>query len=295
MQIAHAYLGTEEQVAKAPKKRTPSEGTKLTRSTTRYCCCVVDSNVEERAALTAEKEEKEAKEEAPKPRRPNDVLDMRNDFLFTGMAVIRNQCYGMTSCGTGGTWAITNHAGLRRTFFGRTMIEDSATSLEMFLEGRSSFYVPPFANKKPQEQLMCAVPKVSANYLAALERWDTGAVQGFCAQALFRRWFWGMLGVVLAIMAARHVTRSRASTLACRLALPSSPPAARPPGHPRAGAHPDAQPRRLRRAARADGRHHRLDAFARRNRRRSRVRPARSSLKPLVLPNICVCTCAGRE
>ena len=37
----------------------------------------------------------------------NDFLDMRNDFLFTGMAVIRNQCYGMTSCGTGGIWQIT--------------------------------------------------------------------------------------------------------------------------------------------------------------------------------------------
>ena len=37
----------------------------------------------------------------------SDVLDMRNDFLFTGRAVIRNQCYGMTSCGTGGCWALT--------------------------------------------------------------------------------------------------------------------------------------------------------------------------------------------
>ena len=36
----------------------------------------------------------------------NDFLDMRNDFLFTGMAVIRNQAYGMTSCGTGGVWSV---------------------------------------------------------------------------------------------------------------------------------------------------------------------------------------------
>jgi hypothetical protein len=70
----------------------------------------------------------------------------------------------------------------------------------MFLKGRSAVYVPPFANKKPEEQLMSAVPKVSANYLDALERWDTGAVQCFCAQGLFRSWFWGMLAWMLTLM-----------------------------------------------------------------------------------------------
>ena len=50
---------------------------------------------------------------------------MRNDFLFTGMAVIRNQSYGMTSCGTGGIWSVTHMEGLDNFFFGRTMIEDT--------------------------------------------------------------------------------------------------------------------------------------------------------------------------
>merc|ERR1740117_1051572 len=28
-----------------------------------------------------------------------DKLDMRNDFLFSGMAIVRDRCYGMTSAG----------------------------------------------------------------------------------------------------------------------------------------------------------------------------------------------------
>ena len=121
-----------------------------------------------------------------------DYLDMRNDFMFTGMAVVRDQAYGMTSCGTGGIWSITRHNQLDSYFFGRTMIEDTASSTEMFLQGRKSVYVTPFANKAAEHQLMCAVPKVSANFLEALERWDKGAVQCFCAQAatFTKGWFW---------------------------------------------------------------------------------------------------------
>jgi len=36
---------------------------------------------------------------------------------------------------------------------------------------------------------------VSANYLEALERWDTGAVQCLCAQGLPRAWFWTAYGM----------------------------------------------------------------------------------------------------
>ena len=131
----------------------------------------------------------------------NDFLDMRNDFLFTGMAVIRNQAYGMTSCGTGGVWSITTTEGLDDFFFGRTMIEDTASSISEFLNGRKAAYVAPFANKEPEDQLMCAVPKVSANYLEALERWDTGAIQCLCSQALSRPWFWVAQTVALGAMA----------------------------------------------------------------------------------------------
>jgi len=104
--------------------------------------------------------------------------------------VIRNQCYGMTSCGTGGIWAITRSNNLENYFYGRTMIEDTASSTEAFLAGRKAVYVAPFSNKPSDQQLMCAVPKVSANYLEALERWDTGAVQCLCAQGLPKLWFW---------------------------------------------------------------------------------------------------------
>ncbi|KAL1504388.1 hypothetical protein AB1Y20_010794 [Prymnesium parvum] len=126
-----------------------------------------------------------------------DHLDMRNDFLFTGMAVIRNQCYGMTSCGTGGIWAVTQSENLDEYFYGRTMIEDTASSTEAFLAGRKAVYVAPFSNKPSEAQLMCAVPKVSANYLEALERWDTGAVQCLCAQGLPKLWFWVCFGLQL--------------------------------------------------------------------------------------------------
>ena len=102
-----------------------------------------------------------------------DVLDMANDFLFTGMAVIRNQSYGMTSCGTGGIWAITSGHKAGEFFYGRTMIEDTSSSHEKFLEGRRSVYLAPFRAGK---QLMRAVPQGAANYLDALEQ-DTGAVQ----------------------------------------------------------------------------------------------------------------------
>merc|ERR1711871_1791307 len=48
---------------------------------------------------------------------------------------------------------------------------------------------------------MCAVPKVSANFLEALERWDKGAVQCFCAQAVTftKSWFWVSSFVYIAV------------------------------------------------------------------------------------------------
>ena len=117
-----------------------------------------------------------------------DKLDMRNDFLFTGMAIVRDRCYGMTSCGTGGIWAITSPRNAAEYFYGRTMIEDTSTSHEKFLQGGRSVYLPPF--RGTNKQLMRAVPKVSANYLEALERWDTGAVQLFVSQGVLSKWFW---------------------------------------------------------------------------------------------------------
>merc|ERR1719230_2485283 len=68
------------------------------------------------------------------------------------------------------------------------MIEDTSSSHDKFLLGKRSVYIPP--TRGTNKQLMRAVPKVSANYLDALERWDTGAVQCFIAQAVTAKWFY---------------------------------------------------------------------------------------------------------
>ena len=129
-----------------------------------------------------------------------DKLDIRNDFLFTGMAVVRDRCYGMTSCGTGGIWSITSPRNIGSYFYGRTMIEDTSTSHMKFLGGERSVYLAP--QRGTDNQLMRATPKVSANYLEALERWDTGAVQIFMAQGLLSRWFWFCYSIMIIIILA---------------------------------------------------------------------------------------------
>jgi len=138
-----------------------------------------------------------------------DPLDIRNDFLFSGMAVIRDSSYGMTSCGTGGIWAITSSSATDagRYFYGRTMIEDTSTSHQKFLQGKRSVFLPP--KRGTDDQLMRAVPKVSANYLEALERWDTGAVQILLSMSIWHSRFWltllAMLAVCTAVIAPMYV------------------------------------------------------------------------------------------
>merc|ERR1719240_2301987 len=80
------------------------------------------------------------------------------------------------------------------------MIEDTAASINEFVKGRKAASVAPFANKESHHQLMCAVPKISANYLEALERWDTGAIQCLCALALGKPWFWLCFLIELLVM-----------------------------------------------------------------------------------------------
>lgn len=128
-----------------------------------------------------------------------DKLDVQNNFFFNGMALFRNRCNGMTSCGTGGIWSLTTHENVDDFFFGRTMIEDTTSTHKYFLQGYYSKYIPPLRTSK---QLMRAVPKVSANYLEALERWDTGAVQSLLTQGLPRMWFWCTLLFLLALLFA---------------------------------------------------------------------------------------------
>jgi len=128
-----------------------------------------------------------------------DKLDVQNNFFFGGMAIFRNRCNGMTSAGTGGIWSLTTHENTEDYFFGRTMIEDTTSTHKYFLQGFYSKYLPPLRSSK---QLMRAVPKVSANYLEALERWDTGAVQSLLTQGLPKAWFWLTLLFLLCIFAA---------------------------------------------------------------------------------------------
>jgi len=113
---------------------------------------------------------------------------------------VRDRCYGMTSCGTGGIWAITSPVGVGEYFFGRTMIEDTSTTHMKFFEGKCSVYLPP--KRGTTDQLMRAVPKVSANYLEALERWDTGAVQIFLSLSVPSPRFWLVLFFMLTLTTA---------------------------------------------------------------------------------------------
>jgi len=128
-----------------------------------------------------------------------DKLDVSNNFFFSGMALFRDRSCGMTSCGTGGVWTITSSENLGDYFFGRTMIEDTTSTHKYFLRGFQSRYLPPL---RGQPQLMRAVPKVSANYLEALERWDTGAVQSLLTQGVPACWFWFTLLFFVGFFAA---------------------------------------------------------------------------------------------
>ena len=115
------------------------------------------------------------------------------------MALFRGRSNGMTSCGTGGIWALTSNENVDDFFFGRTMIEDTTSTHKYFLQGFYSKYIPPLRSSK---QLMRAVPKVSANYLEALERWDTGAVQSLLTQGIPRAWFWCTFAFLLSLVFA---------------------------------------------------------------------------------------------
>jgi len=79
------------------------------------------------------------------------------------------------------------------------MIEDTTSTHKYFLQGFHSTYIPPLRASK---QLMRAVPKIGANYVDALERWDTGAIQSLLTQGFPRAWFWTTLTCVVLIGAA---------------------------------------------------------------------------------------------
>lgn len=129
----------------------------------------------------------------------DDVLGLQNSFFFSGMAIFRDRCYGMTSAGTGGIWTIRSPRDVADYFYGRTMIEDTTSSHKYFFKGFCSKYLQPL---RGAPALMRAVPKVSANYLEALERWDTGAVQALLSQGLPSLWFYRTLVILVGIGAA---------------------------------------------------------------------------------------------
>ena len=78
-----------------------------------------------------------------------------------------------------------------------------------FFEGKASVYLPP--KRGTNNQLMRAVPKVSANYLEALERWDTGAVQILISMSITYFRFWLVLLVHCRVIRAQHVVSLRAA------------------------------------------------------------------------------------
>jgi cellulose synthase/poly-beta-1,6-N-acetylglucosamine synthase-like glycosyltransferase len=73
----------------------------------------------------------------------------------------------VTSCGTNCVWAIEKGFEYEE----RTMIEDTATSHKVILEGYEGTY--------HYEKLIFGTPKANKDFLAAIFRWSRGAVQLF--------------------------------------------------------------------------------------------------------------------
>lgn len=133
-----------------------------------------------------------------------DSFDMQQEFLFKGMGVMRDHAGAMTSCGSGGVWSldIADLNELGQYFYGRSMIEDTATSAVEFLRGRSSAYVAPLVTRPAHAQPMSAVPKTGRHHVEALERWDVGAIQCLWVLGMGNSWFWLQLLAWVAALCA---------------------------------------------------------------------------------------------
>ena len=96
-----------------------------------------------------------------------DYLDMQNEYLFRYVNCIRDGVGAVTSCGTNCVWAIEKGFEYEE----KTMIEDTATSHKVILQGYEGTY--------HYEKLIFGTPKENKDFLAAIFRWSRGAVQLF--------------------------------------------------------------------------------------------------------------------
>jgi len=96
-----------------------------------------------------------------------DYLDMQNEYLFRYVNCQRDGVGAVTSCGTNCVWAIERGFEYEE----KTMIEDTATSHKVILQGYEGTY--------HYEKLIFGTPKDNKDFLAAVFRWSRGAVQLF--------------------------------------------------------------------------------------------------------------------
>ena len=107
----------------------------------------------------------------------SDVFDMRNEYLFRLANNVRNGVGAITSCGTNAVWnydIFYQENPLEHRFNEDTMIEDTASSHDVIIEGRKGVY--------HFQRLVLGARKDTTDYLAAVFRWSRGAVQlAFCS------------------------------------------------------------------------------------------------------------------
>jgi len=126
-----------------------------------------------------------------------DYLDMQNEFLFRYVNCQRDGVGAVTSCGTNCVWAIERGFEYEE----KTMIEDTATSHKVILQGFEGTY--------HYEKLIFGTPKENKDFLAAIFRWSRGAVQLFWLAVLGGRssgsagvpFLWLVLALVVLPMA----------------------------------------------------------------------------------------------
>mmetsp|Transcript_8245 Transcript_8245/g.25499 ORF Transcript_8245/g.25499 Transcript_8245/m.25499 type:complete len:1624 (-) Transcript_8245:637-5508(-) len=101
-----------------------------------------------------------------------DIFDMRNEYAFRLANNLRNGVGAITSCGTNAVWNYDiryQENPLEHRFNEDTMIEDTASSHDVIIEGRKGVY--------HFQRLVLGARKGTTDYLAAVFRWSRGAVQ----------------------------------------------------------------------------------------------------------------------
>ena len=83
-------------------------------------------------------------------------------------------------------------------FCARTLIEDTATSHQLFARGLGSNFVPTRTGQSP---LMSGIRKTSSNFLEGMHRWDMGSIQLLGAMSSPSCSFWKVLFVLLLLQA----------------------------------------------------------------------------------------------